>query len=206
MAKLKAPLMSLGASQQLGKSLVFFGWKGLDVVREYVIPANPKTTLQTTQRGYLTNIVSRIHIAQAKATHALGALDTAAYALWASVVQPATTWFNQCVRNGLDQQVLSKGYTAYRGGAVTPGVDELTFTVYSDQISAGHITAGTFYYGTSKTALIHSKSATITIAENKAHVVITGLTTGVKYFAQFRPSAGVDYVNTNSGIYFGYPL
>ncbi|GAH96000.1 unnamed protein product, partial [marine sediment metagenome] len=37
MAKLKGPLFSLGASQQLGKALVFFGWKGLDVVREYVI-------------------------------------------------------------------------------------------------------------------------------------------------------------------------
>jgi len=41
-SKLKAPLLSLGASGQIGKSLVFFGWKGLDVVREYVIPSNTK--------------------------------------------------------------------------------------------------------------------------------------------------------------------
>ena len=198
--------MSLGASQKLGDALVFFNWKGLNVVREYIIPANPRTALQTTQRGYLTNIVTRIHAAQAAATHALNSTDVSAYALWASVVRAATTWFNQAVKNGVDQQVASKGYTAYRGGAVTPGVDELTFTVYSDQIDAGHITAGTFYYGTSKTALIHSQAATITIAENKAHAVITGLVTGVKYFAQFRPSASADYVGTDSGIYYGYPL
>lgn len=206
MAKLKAPLLSLGASQQLGKALVFFPWKGLDVVREYVIPSNPKTALQTTQRGYLTNIVTRIHAAQALAAHELGITDTSAYALWASVVQAATTWFNQAVRNGIDQQVAGLGYTAYRGGVVTPGVDELTVTVYSDQISAGHISAGTFYYGTSKTALIHTQAATITIAENKAHAVIAGLTTGVKYFAQFRPSAPAAYVGCNSGIYYGYPV
>lgn len=206
MAKLKGPLFSLGASQKLGDALVYFPWKGLNVVREYVIPANPKTTAQTTQRGYLTNIVTRIHEAQAVAAHALAALDAAAYALWGSTYPTPRTWFNQAVKNGVDQQVASKGYTAYRGGAVTPGVDEITFTIYSAQIAAGHITAGTFYYGTSKTALINSKAATITIAENKAHAVINGLVTGTKYFCQFRPSASADYVNTNSGIYYGVPL
>ena len=206
MAKLKGPLFSLGASQKLGNALVYFPWKGLNVVREYVIPANPRTSGQTTQRGYLTNIVTRIHEAQAVAAHALGSTDVMAYALWASVVKAATTWFNQACKNAIDQQILTKGYTAYRGGVVTPGVDELTVTVYSTQIAAGHITAGTFYYGTSKTALIHTKAATITLGENKAHAVINGLVTGTKYFAQFRPSAGVDYVNTDSGIYYGVPL
>ncbi|GAI66183.1 unnamed protein product, partial [marine sediment metagenome] len=71
MAKLKAPLMSLGASGQLGKSLVFFGWKGLDVVREYVIPSNPQTDLQTTQRDYLTEIVTRLHTVQGDSGHSL---------------------------------------------------------------------------------------------------------------------------------------
>ncbi|GAH56681.1 unnamed protein product, partial [marine sediment metagenome] len=58
-------LMSLGASGQLGKALVFFPWKGLNVVREYVVPANPDTDLQGTQRGYLTTMVDAIHAAQA---------------------------------------------------------------------------------------------------------------------------------------------
>ena len=206
MAKLKAPLFSFGASGKIADSLVYFPWKGLNAVREYVVPANPKTTAQTTQRGYLTNIVSRIHTAMAKAAHELSSLDISAYALWGSIYPTPRTWFNQACKNALDQQVLSKGYTAYRGGAVTPGVDEITFTVYADQIAAGHITAGIFYYGTSKTALINSKAATITIAENKAHAVINSLVTGTKYYAQFRPSASADYVGTNGGIYYGVPL
>src|SRR3972149_2455449 len=38
MAKLKAPLLSFGASGKLADTLVYFPWKGLAVVRSYVIP------------------------------------------------------------------------------------------------------------------------------------------------------------------------
>ena len=61
MAKLKAPLFSFGARGQLGKALVFFPWKGLDCVREYVQPANPNTADQQTQRGYLGDAVDDWH-------------------------------------------------------------------------------------------------------------------------------------------------
>lgn len=61
MAKLKAPLLSLGASGNLGNALVYFNWKGLDVVREYVVPANPKSTAQIAQRGYLTSAIAAWH-------------------------------------------------------------------------------------------------------------------------------------------------
>lgn len=50
MARLTAPLMSFGARGQLGKSVVFFPWKGVNSARSYVKPANPKTTAQTTHR------------------------------------------------------------------------------------------------------------------------------------------------------------
>lgn len=201
MAILKGPLFSLGATQQLGKALVYFPWKGLNVVREYVIPSNPKTTKQTTQRGHLTNIVDKIHAAQASATHPLTALDVAAYALWASVVQPATTWFNQAVRNGIDQLKIGKRECVFSGGVVTPGTDKLTIEVWSLGIAP---TAGKFFYGTSKTALINSIASTPVGGSNAA--IITGLTTGVKYFMQFVPSAPATIVGTKSGIYYGYPL
>jgi len=198
LAKLKAPLFSLGASQQLGKALVFFGWKGLNVVREYVVPANPRTTAQTTQRGYLTDIVDKIHFAQGSTTHPLTAIDTIAYALWASVVQPATTWFNQCVRNGIDQLVAGLRECIFSGGVTTPGADQLTVEVWSLFIAP---TAGVFRYGTSKTALINSIASTPVGGSNAA--IITGLTTGVKYFWQFVPSAPASVVGAKSGIYYG---
>lgn len=200
MAKLKAPLMSLGASQQLGKSVVFFPWKGLDVVREYVIPTNPRSTLQTAQRNRLTDIVAKIHTAEGHATYPLTSADKTAYALWASVVQPATTWFNQIVRNGIDQLIAGLREGIFSSGSTTPGTDKLDVAVYSIFIAP---TGGDFWYGTSRTALHNKKAGTF--AGPKASATIDGLTTGVKYFWQFVPTAPATIVGSKSGIYHGIP-
>ena len=58
MAIVKAPLLSLGASGKLAGTLVATTWKGLKVMREYVIPANPKSADQVTQRTLFTACVS----------------------------------------------------------------------------------------------------------------------------------------------------
>lgn len=200
MAKLKGPLFSLGASQQIGKALVYFPWKGLNVVREYVTPSNPQTAPQTTQRGYLTNAVSRVHWAQARAANAMTATDTAAYALWASTVKQAMTWFNQCVKHMVDQQVDGNSYPIFYDGSVTPGANQLTVEVYAHVDSPDD---GKFFYGTSKTALIQSEVAVIAGAHIDA--VIAGLTSGVKYYVQFRTDAGDAAEGSRSGIYYGTP-
>lgn len=203
MAKLKGPLFSLGATQQLGKALVYFGWKGLDVVREYVVPSNPKTAGQTTQRGYLTAAVTAIHSAMAEAARALDEQDTMAYALWASIVQSATTWFNQACRQWLDQKVAGKVPAIYRGGSITEAVDSVVFKIWIDE-EAGNITNGNIHYGTSKTALIHTIA--VTPAQMEAGKTIPGLTTGVKYYFQVRPTLPVGFIGANSGVYYATPL
>lgn len=58
MAIVKGPLLSLDARGQIGQALVYLGWKGLKTVRQYVIPANPQTADQVTQRGLLTDTVA----------------------------------------------------------------------------------------------------------------------------------------------------
>lgn len=50
MAKVKGPLLSLGASGQIGKSIVFGDWRGVKYAREHVVPANPRSTAQTLTR------------------------------------------------------------------------------------------------------------------------------------------------------------
>lgn len=202
MAKLKAPLMSLGASGKLGDALVYFGWKGLDVVREYVVPANPKTTGQVTQRGYLTDAVAAIHTEQALAALALNAADVIAYALWASVVQTATTWFNQVVRHWIDISIAGKTPAIFREGVSTPGVDKIHVTIYCNEINGVDITAATFFYGTTKTALIHSVAAGLTPVALLADADLPGLTTGVKYFWQCRVDVGENCEGVKSGIYY----
>jgi len=200
MAKLKAPLMSLGASGQLGKALVFFGWKGLNIVREHVVPSNPKTSGQTTQRGYLTTAVARIHTAQARATNPLDAADVSAYALAGSVRATPRTWFNEAVKMMIDALVAGDTATLYYDGAATPGVASLGMQMYAHYDAP---TAGKFYYGTSKTAMINSIAATI--AGTSIMKTIPGLTTGVKYYVQFKPNTGDPAEGTYSGIYYGTP-
>lgn len=203
MAKLKGPLFSLGAAGQIGKALVYFGWKGLDVVREYVIPSNPRTAGQTTQRGYMTQVVAAIHAAQAVAANPLDAADVSAYALLASVVKAATTWFNQLVKLWLDQLRAGLEAVVWSNGSAVPGAGQLTMFMWGHVATGAAITAGNLWYGTSKTALIHSFAATP--AQLAAGRVIAGLTAGVKYYVQYRPTTPAGYVGCNSGIYYGTP-
>lgn len=51
MPKTTAPLLSFGAAGQIGQSMVFSKWKGIPYVRRYVVPANPKTAKQMSNRG-----------------------------------------------------------------------------------------------------------------------------------------------------------
>ncbi len=205
MAKLKAPLFSLGAQGSVGKSLVFFGWKGIDVVRSHVVPANPQTAPQTTQRGYLTQIVDDIHAAQAHATSPLVAIDVTAYALYGSTLGKVMTWFNAICKQAIDQLVAGKKYCLYTDATVTPGVDQVVMhlEIVKQTGAANGVTAGTWYYGTSPTALVNTKAATI--AGTNIDDTFAALVTGTKYFFQFRSTAHDDFDGTQSGIYYGTP-
>ncbi|MBA7658130.1 hypothetical protein ES703_66078 [subsurface metagenome] len=198
MAKLKAPLLSLGASGAIGKSIVFFPWKGIDAVREYVIPANPKTDPQILQRSYLTAAVATIHNAEAHTIDPLSAVDKTAYALYGSTFPTPRTWFNQIVQRWLLAEVNGEKATVYKAGTFTdPATTEITITL-RNQVTGGQ--AGSFYCGTSKTSMPKSVVAD---GVGTLHTgVFTGLTKGVKYFFQFRPDPVADakYV-CRSGIY-----
>lgn len=51
MAKVTGPLMSMDASGAFGGALVFGKWKGRPTVRQFVIPANPRTANQVASRN-----------------------------------------------------------------------------------------------------------------------------------------------------------
>lgn len=50
MAKVTGPLYSMGASGKIGDAMVFFPWKGLNVVRQWVMPVNKESADQGNQR------------------------------------------------------------------------------------------------------------------------------------------------------------
>lgn len=56
MAKVIAPLMSFAARGQVANALVFYPWKGVNSVRQYVVPANPNTIAQQETRGIFKTI------------------------------------------------------------------------------------------------------------------------------------------------------
>jgi len=201
MAKLKAPLLSLGASGAIGKSIVFFNWKGLDVAREYVVPSNPQSTDQTTQRGYLSAAIVLLRTCQGHAVFPLNEKDTVAYALWGSTYATPRTWFNQFVKNFVDQNVAALAGNCFSGATVVEVADEVDVDVYN---GTGDITAGVCKYGTSKTALINSQN--LVVAGQKLTADVAGLTTGQKYYFQFEATAPASCVGQKSGIFYGTPL
>ena len=205
MAKLKAPLLSLGASGAIGKAIVYFNWKGLDVAREYVIPSNPKSASQVTQRGYLHSAVDQIHAAMSAAANPLISIDKSAYSLWASALGITMTWFNTAIKELVDKYRIVIYGAVFRGATLVHVSGQVTITLYSDEIILGHITAGNFKYGTSKTALLSTSAAVIDLATNKASKAIAGLTNGTQYFFQFVATADPTSLNTKSGIYHDTP-
>lgn len=206
MAKLTAPLMSLSASGAIAKALVFFPWKGLNVARQYVVPSNPNSTAQQTQRGYIKAAVIDIHAAMVASPGPLAVKDKAAYSLLGSTYATPRTWFNSICKLWCNLSKAAKIPTTYRGGTITPASGQITILVYADEIAAAKITAGDFYYGTSKTALLQSMAATIDTDAHTATKAITGLVNGTKYFIKFVPSAEATYVGNVSGIYIGTPV
>ena len=205
MAKLRLPLLSLEARGAIGESIVFFPWKGINAARKYVVPSNPKTTAQNTQRDYVTRIVAKIHDAQGLAVDPLIAIDTIAYALYSRTLGRTMTWFNAAVKQAIDQKVAAKQYLIFRDGAFTAGAGQVTCHLemsrpYDMGVDA---TAGTWNYGTSPTALNTSSAATI-VADSIDNI-IAGLSAGVKYYFQFRATAAAAYVGVRSGIYTATP-
>lgn len=201
MAKLKGPLFSLGASGQIAKALVYFPWKGLNVVREHVIPSNPRSTNQTTQRGYLSNAIAHLRNVQSDASHPLTEADATALSLWASTYPTPRTWFNQVIKNCIDQLVAGLSRTIYSHGISNEAAAQLTPDIWDMSELA---TAGNFHYGTSKTALINVVAANVPAANHYSYD-ITPLTAGVKYYWQFRATAPAGAVGCRSGIYHGTP-
>jgi len=197
-AKLKAPLLSLGASGAIGKSIVYFPWKGLDCAREYVIPANPKSDPQVAQRAHLTEAVEYIHAAMAAADNPLDDDDKSGYALAGSIYPTPRTWFNTIVKSWVDARVHAEKvamlvFTSF----ADPDTGEITI-ILTNHVEAA--LAGFMYCGISKTAMLKKVAAD---GAGGGHTgVFTGLTKGVKYYFQFRPTKVTDDTWVmKSGIY-----
>jgi hypothetical protein len=200
MAKVTGPLFSLSASGKIANTLVYMKWKGLNDVRAYVIPANPNTAAQIAQRAIFEAAVDMVHAAQALAVDPLAALDIAAYNALAAVQESPRTWFNQFVKEFVDQRVAALKGVIFRDMVIAAGgAGEIDVDIDWTKEGANDITAGNWWFGLTPTAMIYSQAGTI--AAGRVTDTITALTTGAKYFIQFRPTLHADFVGCPSGIY-----
>lgn len=93
MAKVTAPLLSLGASGKIANTLVASVWKGIPYMRQYVVPANPKTVDQVAHRAAFTAAVA------AWRTYITAADQREAWRVFAGVQSGAQSNFNAAVGN-----------------------------------------------------------------------------------------------------------
>lgn len=197
MAKLKGPLFSLAAAGKIADTLVYFGWKGLDVVRQYVIPANPRSDRQIVQRDFLKAAVLEVHNAMVYLGHPLTSDDKSAYALAGSLHPTPRTWFNEAVKIMVDAMVDAQSYAALVSLAATYKA-ATTADVVGWSVKEATLT-GFVKYGVTKSALINSVAANIALHTFTA--VMTGLSAGVTYFWQWQAPPVEGKTVLKSGIY-----
>lgn len=192
MAKLIAPLFSFGASGSLAKTLVYFPWKGIHAVRSYVVPANPNSAGQQTQRGYLSDAVDSWHLL------GLDALDVAAWNRYAATLAQVMSGFNAFCRAFIDFLVAAVALAdvdmVFNGALV----DDADGTFSASCESPAGPTQCDMIWGTSPTSLINliNDASTTPYAFAPATNVA-----GQTIYARFQPKNVGNAIRGQSGIY-----
>lgn len=158
MAKVKAPFLSLGASGKLAGTLVASTWKGLKTMREYVVPANPQSADQTTQRNGFTACVA------AWRNYITSAVERTAWDRSALASGKPQSGFNAFMSSCRKIQI-SDPDASYGNGAVAAALESIDFTMVNIDDGGTGDEAGNFelWTGTSPTSLL-LVSSSLTIA------------------------------------------
>jgi hypothetical protein len=199
MAKTKAPLFGFGASGKLGDAIVFGSWKGIDVAREYVVPSNPQSAAQTTQRGYFTTAVDEWH----DATNVLTATDKAAWGRLAGVQASPRSGFNEFTSRMVNELVAGGSGPGHFFGVTNITLTHNAFKADIDDSLGGTLTV-TLKVGSTKTFFSASSTDAQASGLTSFTAFDTGFAAGTTVYYYFE--AGVSGVSTGykrSGLYTG---
>lgn len=174
MAKVTTPLLSFGARGAIADTLVYFPWKGIDCVRSYVIPSNPNTAAQQTQRGHFGDAIDGWH------DDGLDADDVSAWNRYASSLTKSMSGFNAFVRDHVDLAVAGETPDMPVNGALVDDADN-TFSGSCDE--SGTWDAADMIWGTSPTALNNTSAGAETT--NTWDFTPADSLSGVRIFARF---------------------
>jgi len=184
MSKVTAPFFGFKAKGQIGKSLVFFPWKGLNVVRTFVIPANPNTAGQQTQRGFFAGAVTLWQ----NVLYPFVALDLSMWNYRAGISAKPLTGFNNFVKMFVNVSRAGLNPQKFYDTTISL-VDTTSFTVaVQHNVSSKDVK---LYYGTSPTTLINSVTRTEAATPGLTSTfALTGLSTKVIYYFDIKGLAG----------------
>jgi len=196
MAKVKAPLFGFGASGQLGKSIVFGNWKGLDTAREYVIPANPNSSAQSTQRGYMASAVAEWH----DTTNVLTATDKEAWARLAGVQGSPRTGFNEFCARAIQAAIDDGAAFEHMFGVTNIDLTHNAFVADIDDSAGGTLTV-TLHVGNSKTFFSASSTDAQVSGLTSFTAFDTGFAAGTRVYYYFEVPHAATY--KRSGLYTG---
>ena len=126
MAKVTGPLFSLGARGKLGQAIVFSAWKGINVVREYLIPANPKSADQGDRRTILGGMGRSPKYIQAEKVY---------YNFAKAVTPSGQSWISQYVKYIIDKYM--KTVTLYEVETAELAAHTASADFYSEALALG---------------------------------------------------------------------
>lgn len=124
MALVHGPLMSLDASGTIGKAITYTKWKGRNVVRERVIPANPKSGAQVGRRAMFAFL-----------TQNWAGLTAAEKASWQDLAdQLVASPFNAYIKDNMEywHNALSPSQNSSRAAANNGSDRDLTAAVWEE--------------------------------------------------------------------------
>lgn len=139
MAKVTAPNLSMGSSGTVGKTLVNGSWRGVNYVRQYVMPANPKTAEQTKTRSVFAFLCA--------VYKTINAAVQAAWVLYAKgqSFTDRNAWISQnltALRTATDLKGMvfspgAKGGIVAHQMTIVPGTGSLSVTLTSPSLPTG---------------------------------------------------------------------
>ena len=186
---LTLPLLSMTAKGTLGDALTFGRLKGQNIVRIRVIPANPDTAAQQSQRGKLTTTVDEWHVS------GLTAVDIEAWNRWASASFRTMSGYNLFTSQRVKYRVQG-GTEVPMFAATVSAIQAADFTLDLDAVSGGTCKV---YLGTTKTSQPTEYTMTDSTGD-KFTDLIDGLAASTKYYwyIEYTDAATFSY---RSGLY-----
>ena len=175
MSKTTAPLLSFGATGQIGKTMVASTWKGISYMRKYTVPANPNTAAQQTQRALITASVSAY---RNYFTHATG---RAAWNYAASASGKAQSGFNLFTSN--NAKMCASDADASFADEASEAANVVTIAMLNSDDGGDGDEAGNFalWVGTTPSNLLYVEDIAIAAGDIVCTVVAGAIGT-VEYF------------------------